>query len=68
MANYTKGVKRGFALLDPEHQRRLASKGGRTAHANGTAHQWTPETAAAAGRKGGQATRTPKPAPTPEVQ
>jgi general stress protein YciG len=33
----------------------MASKGGKAAHAHGTAHQWTPEEARAAGRKGGKA-------------
>lgn len=47
---------RGFASMDPDKQRKIASKGGRTAHEKGTAHQWTKGpngTAAAAGRKGG---------------
>ncbi len=44
---------RGFAAMDPERQHEIASKGGRTAHAKGTAHQWTPEEAKEAGRKGG---------------
>jgi general stress protein YciG len=47
--------KRGFAAMDPEKQRLIASKGGKAAHAKGTAHQFTPEEARAAGRKGGQA-------------
>lgn len=46
--------KRGFACLDPERQRAIASRGGKAAHAAGTAHEFTPEEAAAAGRKGGQ--------------
>jgi len=47
--------RRGFASMDPEKQREIASKGGRAAHAKGTAHEFTPEEARAAGRKGGQA-------------
>ncbi len=47
--------KRGFASMDPAKQREIASKGGRAAHEKGTAHEFTPEEAAAAGRKGGQA-------------
>ncbi len=47
--------KRGFASMDPNKQRAIASKGGKAAHAKGTAHEFTPEEAAAAGRKGGQA-------------
>jgi general stress protein YciG len=46
--------KRGFGSMDPEKQRAIAQKGGRAAHAKGTAHQFTPEEARAAGRKGGE--------------
>jgi general stress protein YciG len=46
---------RGFAAMDREKQRAIASKGGKAAHAKGTAHEFTPEEARAAGRKGGQA-------------
>lgn len=52
----TKG-KQGFASMDPEKQRAIASKGGRRAHEIGKGHEWTPEEAAAAGRKGGKASR-----------
>jgi general stress protein YciG len=45
---------RGFAAMDPAKQRAIASKGGRAAHAKGTAHEFTPDEARAAGRKGGQ--------------
>lgn len=47
---------RGFASLDPAALREIARKGGRAAHEKNTAHKWTSEEAAAAGRKGGQAT------------
>src|SRR5919109_2090171 len=46
---------RGFGAMDKEKQRLIASKGGKAAHAKGTAHEFTPEEARAAGRKGGQA-------------
>jgi uncharacterized protein len=46
--------KRGFASMDANRQREIASKGGRAAHRKGTAHEFTPEEARAAGRKGGQ--------------
>jgi uncharacterized protein len=36
----------------------IAQKGGRSAHAAGTAHRFTTEEAKAAGRKGGLARRT----------
>lgn len=49
--------RQGFASMTPEKQREIASKGGRAAHAKGTAHQWTPATARDAGRKGGAASR-----------
>ncbi len=44
---------RGFASMDEERQREIASKGGKAAHAKGTAHEFTPEEAREAGRKGG---------------
>lgn len=46
---------RGFASMDKTVQREIASKGGKAAHAKGTAHEWTSEEAKAAGRKGGLA-------------
>ena len=45
--------RRGFASMDREKQRTIASKGGKAAHAKGTAHEFTPEEAREAGRKGG---------------
>jgi uncharacterized protein len=39
--------------MDPKKQREIASKGGKAAHAKGTAHEWTKEEAREAGRKGG---------------
>ena len=49
--------RRGFASMSPERHKEIASKGGRAAHAKGTAHEWTPEEARSAGRKGGQVSR-----------
>lgn len=46
---------RGFAALSPERRREIASIGGRAAHQQGTAHQFTKEQAVIAGRKGGLA-------------
>jgi uncharacterized protein len=46
---------RGFAAMDQEKQREIASRGGRAAHAKGTAHEFTPDEAREAGRKGGEA-------------
>lgn len=46
--------KRGFASMDPQKQREIASKGGRAAHERGTAHEFTTDEARAAGRKGGE--------------
>jgi uncharacterized protein len=45
--------RRGFASMDPARQREIASRGGRAAHAKGTAHQWDADAARAAGHKGG---------------
>ena len=47
-------LRRGFACMDLDKQREIASKGGKAAHAKGTAHEWTSEEARMAGRKGGQ--------------
>ncbi|NTS43706.1 general stress protein [Flavisolibacter sp. BT320] len=47
--------KRGFAVMSPERQRQIASQGGRAAHQQGVAHEWSTEEAKEAGKKGGQA-------------
>ncbi|HVJ88894.1 MAG TPA: KGG domain-containing protein [Labilithrix sp.] len=46
---------RGFAAMDRSKVSEIASKGGKAAHAAGTAHQFTSEEARAAGKKGGVA-------------
>lgn len=46
---------RGFASMDEEKQREIASRGGKAAHEKGTAHEFNTEEAREAGRKGGQA-------------
>jgi hypothetical protein len=55
--------------MSAEKQREIASKGGRAAHEKGTAHEWTPDEARAAGRKGGQISRGGRGRliPTPEA-
>ena len=59
---------RGFASMDPEKQRRIASKGGKAAHAKGRAHEWTVDEAREAGRKGGSAShRRHEPTEEPPV-
>jgi general stress protein YciG len=61
MANQNQGgnnqgnSNRGFASMDPEQQREIASKGGKAAHESGNAHEFSSEEAREAGRKGGQA-------------
>jgi general stress protein YciG len=45
---------RGFAAMEPERQKEIASKGGKMAHLRGNAHEFTPDEAREAGRKGGQ--------------
>ena len=40
---------RGFASMDPERQRQIASEGGKAAHQKGTAHEFTSEEARRAG-------------------
>ena len=46
---------RGFASMDRSKQREIASKGGKAAHAKGTAHEFDSGEAREAGRKGGMA-------------
>lgn len=46
---------RGFAAMDRTKVSEIASKGGKAAHAAGTAHQFTSDEARAAGHKGGVA-------------
>jgi general stress protein YciG len=59
MASSNEGAKRkpstrGFASMDPQRQREIASRGGKAAHQKGTAHEFNTEEARAAGSKGGQ--------------
>lgn len=44
---------RGFAAMDRKKVSEIASKGGKAAHAAGTAHQFSSDEARLAGRKGG---------------
>lgn len=43
--------RRGFASMDPEKVREIASLGGKAAQASGTAHRYTSEEARAADGK-----------------
>lgn len=45
---------RGFAGMDDDKQREIASEGGRAAHEQGTAREFSSEEAREAGRKGGE--------------
>lgn len=45
---------RGFASMDASKQKEIASKGGKAAHAQGRAHEFTADEARTAGRKGGE--------------
>lgn len=47
--------KKGFASMDTEKQRQIASAGGKAAHRYGNAHQFSSEEARKAGQKGGLA-------------
>ena len=53
MANVKK--RKGFAAMSPEVRKKIASMGGKAAHAKGKAHRWTKAEAVEAGRKGGRA-------------
>lgn len=55
MANQNGTSNRGFASMDEDKQREIASKGGKASHEKGTAHEFTSEEAREAGRKGGKA-------------
>ena len=46
---------RGFAAMDRKKVSEIASKGGKAAHAAGTAHQFSSDEARNAGKKGGVA-------------
>jgi general stress protein YciG len=48
-------ASKGFAALSKERKAEISRMGGRASHARGTAHEWTKEEAAVAGRKGGLA-------------
>lgn len=52
------GGQQGFASMDEDERSRIASKGGRAAHQQGTAHEFTSEEAREAGRKGGKSSRS----------
>jgi len=54
-SNGSRKSARGFASMDELKQKEIASKGGRAAHAKGTAHEFDSSEARAAGRKGGMA-------------
>lgn len=67
---------RGFAAMDRKRVSEIASKGGKAAHAAGTAHQFSSDEARNAGRKGGVAPhvrrgrgpRQPVPAAAPAAE
>jgi general stress protein YciG len=44
---------RGFASMPPERVKEIASQGGKSAHAQKRAHEWTSDEAREAGRRGG---------------
>lgn len=52
--------RRGFAAMDPETQRRIASEGGRASHQSGRGHRFSTAEARDAGRKGGLISRRGK--------
>lgn len=53
-------LRRGFACMDPERRREIASKGGKSVPAEKRSYSQDRELAAAAGRKGGAAVPAPK--------
>ena len=59
--------RQGFAAMDPARVREICSMGGKAAQLKGTAHRWTREEAAAAGRKGGSVARGGRGRAVPEL-
>lgn len=53
--NKSNKSKRGFAVMDKAKRQAIASYGGRVAHQMGVAHEFDPDEAREAGRKGGRA-------------
>lgn len=53
-------MKRGLGSMSSDRVRVICRLGGKAAHEKGTAHEWTPEEAKAAGRKGGMTTQQRK--------
>jgi len=51
----TGSTNRGFASMNRQKQKAIASKGGKAAHQKHTAHEFTSEEARLAGSKGGKA-------------
>jgi len=47
--------KYNFGTMDPDKQRRIASKGGKTAQRMGRAHKYTSKSGSEAGKRGGAA-------------
>ncbi len=57
---------RGFAAMDPAKVSEIARKGGKAAHAAGTAHEFSPDEARIAGKKGGLAPHSRRGTQKPE--
>jgi general stress protein YciG len=54
MADRNNTDNRGFASMDEDKQRDIASQGGKAAHESGNAHEFDSKEAREAGRKGGE--------------
>lgn len=52
--NNSGGSNRGFAAMDPEKQREIASKGGKASHQSGNANEFDSNSGREAGQRGGQ--------------
>ena len=58
MASKSQGSSnRGFASMDPQKQKQIASKGGKAAHEKGSAHEFNSQEDRQAGSKCGQSSR-----------
>ncbi len=58
MASGNNMAKRGFASIDPEKRREIASKGGKSVPAEKRSFAQNRDLASEAGRKGGQISRS----------
>jgi hypothetical protein len=60
-------MQKGFAVMDPQRQREIASQGGKTAHLKGTANRFSSEAASKAATLGWEKRRAKQGLPPAEA-